>query len=198
MISVGTILGMSLVAVLTDRFVLDPGIGKGHRLIGASPFRYPVMLGTFVTGSLAATVTLCRLITNLVLLPLELDYLLILAVFVSIAVVYGATTVPLPIRRPLTAVNRLAGHAAVITALLILPLLETLRLPEMPLSANLLASAVTGIIFTVILIIRHGISAPAAAGTGNSRARLFVQELLIAALILLALQGVAPLTLFNW
>jgi Na+-translocating ferredoxin:NAD+ oxidoreductase RnfA subunit len=198
MIAAGTFAGMSLIAVLADRFAFGPAIGRS-RDTGTDPVVKPALqLGALVIATMVPANALFWLAADLVVLPCALDYLLVLTAFSTIAVVSFAANQLLLLVSPKTGLYRLQARAAAISALLIIPLAGGTGPLQLSLAQSTVISLGAGCAFILVLTVHSSIVPHLAAGDKRQRPSAFVRELFTAALILLALQGITPFELFPW
>jgi Na+-translocating ferredoxin:NAD+ oxidoreductase RnfA subunit len=202
MINSGHLLGLSIIAVCLDRFVLDRCMGKGNTVRSENTFKRSLSLGGCVTGVLLCASLFTGLVMDLFLTPIGVDYLLPLVFVIGIAAVSLCAEFLFSITRQFTQLHRLFARTTAIGTILVIPLLAPLfgavEQQHPVFKKSMILGGAAGIAFTAALLLYSGITQAPVFGKTKGSERSFSLDLLTGALLLLAFAGVSSFPLFNW
>jgi|WetSurMetagenome_2_1015567.scaffolds.fasta_scaffold199171_2 Na+-translocating ferredoxin:NAD+ oxidoreductase RnfA subunit len=202
MINLGHLLGLSIIAVCVDRFVLDRCLGKGTALPSENPLKRSLSLGGCVTGVLLCASLFTGLAMDMVLTPIGVDYLLPVVFVIGITAVSLGAEFLFSIMRPFAPLHRMFARTTALCAILVLPLLAplfgTFEQQYLLFRKSMILGGSAGIAFTIALLLFSGITQAPVFDKKERLGPSLSLELLTGALLLLACSGISSFPLFNW
>jgi Na+-translocating ferredoxin:NAD+ oxidoreductase RnfA subunit len=191
------LIGAALIAVITERTILDPRIGKTPFSDKSNGFAQAAASGAAVLAMLVGGSALAHLFSNLVALPLNAAYLYGLSLITSILIIGLAGELLVSFRRPLAEVNRGIAKATAISAMIgliaLAPKASDHLAHGMPLERSVADAAAAGSVFLLCTLLYSGIRERFDFEKRAAGALLLARELAAAALLALALGSLATL-----
>ncbi|MBN2035415.1 MAG: hypothetical protein JW768_01615 [Chitinispirillaceae bacterium] len=189
--------GISLVALLIDRYALDRCLGKAMAYPGVNELVKDVMRGTVMTVILVLGTGTARLIANAVLLDTGVAYIYPMFLIGSVVAFSLAGELLFSLIHPRASFHRLFARTSVLCSLLCFARFMDAPATSVYPAATLTHAAEAGAVFTGVLILFNGIRNLSVSDNKLSMAARLTREVLIAGLLLLAFSGIESLPLFR-
>jgi Na+-translocating ferredoxin:NAD+ oxidoreductase RnfA subunit len=191
------LMGMSLVAILIDRYALDRCLGKVNIYPNVNELVKDAARGIAVMVVLVLATGGAWLIADSVLFGAGLEYLYPLCMISIVVAISFSGELLFALWNPQKPFHRLFARTSVLCSLLYFTQFMVGAGTPGSLKTTLVQAATTGIIFTGMLVLFNGIRNRAIPEKNLSTLARLTREILIAGLLLLAFSGVETIPFFR-